>query len=169
MRGDAERCRRHIGLAEDAYAEAERAAAPAGWLANVGSRAHLFAVTGHAAAALVRRAGEDPTSEDARQRLARAVELLDPLWQARPAALCLAQLATLRLEAGDLDNGGPVARRALAAAASVHSVRLRHHLAAMRAAAAGQDAGELVAEIDGAIACDRSADRDLRTGSDPGS
>lgn len=171
VQGDVERCRRQIALAEQAYAEAERAAPPAGWLARVGGCAHLYAVTGHAAAALVRRAGGDPDAEDACQRLARAVELLDPVEQARPAALCLAQLATLRLEAGDLDSAVPVVRRALAAAATVHSVRLTHHLSAMRAAAAGRDAGALVAEID-AAAEQRLAEREPRephAGSAPGS
>lgn len=155
VRGEVDRCRRQIGMAEDAHAEAERVAVADGWLATVGTDAHLFAATGHAAAALARRLGTDRARADAQERLGRAVDLLDPRRQARPAALCLAQLATLHLEAGDFGDGVPVARRALAAAAGIRSMRLADHLAMMRAAAAGHDdddaADEVVAEIDAAM------------------
>jgi transcriptional regulator with XRE-family HTH domain len=154
--GDARACWHHIELAEDAHASVDRAAAADGWLDSVGTAAHLFAMTGHAAAALARRVGTDRTRTDAGERLNRAIELLHPQRQARPVALCLAQLATLHLEAKDLHNGVPIARRALTAAAGIRSVRLVEHLMTMRAAAAGHEGdgaiGELLVDVDAAMA-----------------
>jgi transcriptional regulator with XRE-family HTH domain len=151
VRGDAEACLRHIGQAEDAHAAA---AGSVGWLATVATPAQLYAGTGHASATLTRRTRSE-TCVDAVQRLGRAIDLLDPTGQARSAALCMAQLATLHIEAGELAEGARWARRVLDSASGIRSVRLAEHMTIMRTAA-GSHTGdatmrELAADVGAAL------------------
>lgn len=151
VRGDAEACHRHIQLAETIHATVEPTG---GWQDTIATTAHLYASTGHAAATLARRLASPADRTDARQRLTSAVEALDPASQARPAALCMAQLATLHLEAGELAGGVYWARRVLDNAGAIRSHRLAEHLAMMRTAAAthADDAAvkEIIEQIGGA-------------------
>lgn len=72
-------------------------------------------------------------------------------WSRRPQAGGR-QLATLHLQAGQLDDGHKYALRALEAATAVRSARLADHLAVLRTAAAAHhlepELAELVATID---------------------
>jgi transcriptional regulator with XRE-family HTH domain len=132
VRGDADACRRHIGLAETAHTTTQ----PIGsWQDRIATTAQLFASTGHAAATLARRLASAAARTDAQHRLSRAIDQLDTS-QSRPAALCMAQLATLHLEAGELAEGTHWARQALNIAHHIRSHRLAEHLAIMQTAAA---------------------------------
>lgn len=144
VQGDAEACRRHVELAEDAHAGS---GSGAGWQATVGTAAALHATTGHAVATLARRTGSQAARAEAYQRLGRAVDELDPDTQARAAALCRAQLATLHLEAGDLTEGVAMAQRVLAAATGIRSVRLAGHLAMLRTAAGPHTGDSAIADL----------------------
>jgi transcriptional regulator with XRE-family HTH domain len=149
-------CRRHVDLVEDCYAKATEERDTRGWLGSVCTEAHLFATTGHAAATLARRTGTETDREQARRRLTRAVELLDPASHTRARALCEARLAMLHLACDEHDAGVDWARRALAAMPRVRSARLVRHLQAIGTTASGHaDADspvlkELVADIDAA-------------------
>jgi len=148
--GDAAACRRHVGLAEEAFA----AATPEvpGWVGRLCHPAHLFATTGHAVAQLARATGADADAREARERLTHAIDEYDWFTHARAHALCTSQLAHVYLAAGELDAGVHWARQALRSATSVRSGRLDRDLLALRATAASQPdhAGtrELVAAID---------------------
>lgn len=152
MRGEERECRQHLDLAEQAHTEAATAGG-AGWLATVATPAHLYATTGHAAATLARRTGSASARAEAHQRLAAAIDHLDPAGQARTAVLCQAQLATLLLEAGDRSEGADQATRVLEAATGIRSHRLAEHLSMLRTAAAADPAtGAIVTAIDARLA-----------------
>ena len=132
-------CRQQVELAEHAQERAEAGAGGKGqsWVDQLADPVHLSAATGHAMAALALRTGEPADQRDAVQRLSRAVAGFDPHTHARARALCLAQLATLQLTAGDLDQALHWARHTLSEAAGIRSARLAHAIAGIRAAAAG--------------------------------
>jgi hypothetical protein len=100
-------------------------------------------------------------AEDARRRLATAVEELDPAIHTRAHALAATRLAVLQLTAGDLDSGACTARAALQSATWVSSARLMHSLAMLRTIAnhhPDQPTMQvLVSEIDTAIGTDNTA------------
>jgi transcriptional regulator with XRE-family HTH domain len=148
LRGDATACQRQIDLAETAHTEATISP---GWLATVASPAQLYAGTGHALATLARRTNSPAAADNARQRLAHAIGLLNPDTQARAAALCLAQLATLYIEAGELDEGERSARRVLDSSGGIRSVRLAEHLTMMRTAAGAHRDKSVMRELVAAI------------------
>lgn len=148
--GQADACRRHVGLAEAAFADASPQAP--GWVGRLCHPGRLYATTGHAMADLARVSGADADLREARQRLIDAIDTFDPWVQSRAHALCTSRLSLLLLGAGELDQGARWARQALRCAASIRSVRLDRDLAAIRAAAASHpdepSMGELVAELD---------------------
>src|SRR5690606_7611654 len=148
--------RRHIRLAEESFAAATGpAATAAGWPATISTPAHLYARTGHAAAALARRSGEDADREDARQRLTRAVEAFDPATHHRALALCAARLAYLCLDAEEYGPAAHWTGCALDALPEVRSARLARQIRGIRTAAAARAdqpaLGELAAAIDVAL------------------
>jgi transcriptional regulator with XRE-family HTH domain len=143
-RGDLEAYQRHTELAEHAHTNV---ADQEGWLATVATSAQLFAGTGHAAATLARRTRSTAAEEEARLRLTKAIDQLDPIRQARAAALCPAQLATLHLDAGELDSGLAWGRRLVAAAADVRSSRLAEHLSVLRVSATTHDNEPAIKEL----------------------
>jgi transcriptional regulator with XRE-family HTH domain len=153
---DADACRRHVDLAEDSYSQATGEGVTKEWLGSVCTEAHLYATTGHAAATLARRTGADADLLDARRRLSRAVDALDPVTHTRARALCASRLAMLDLDTGDHDQGVVWARRAMEAATEIRSARLIRHLKALHAAASGQldkpALPELAADIDAFLA-----------------
>jgi hypothetical protein len=72
---------------------------------------------------------------EAQQRLTHALDLFNPA-QARAATLCLAQLTTIYLDAGEHDQAVACGARLLEAAAGIRSGRLAEHLTMVRKAAA---------------------------------
>lgn len=148
--GEAAACRRHVGLAEEAFATAAPDAP--GWVGRLCDPAHLYATTGHAMAQLARHTGADADLRDARERLTEAIDAFDWRTHSRAHALCTSQLAVLYLVAGDRDRGVHWARQAVRCAAGIRSGRLDRGLLGIRAAAAPHpdDPGlrELVAEMD---------------------
>lgn len=138
LQGGTAACRQHIALAERAQAAAATSDTD-GWVGTVATPAQLSAATGHALATLARRTNDARARAEAQQHLARAAIDLGPD-RRRATALCLTQLATLHLEAGELDQGAEQARRALDVAAGIRSARLAEHLAALRTAASAHDA-----------------------------
>ena len=152
--------RRHIRLAEESFAEATGPAATAtGWPATTSTAAHLYARTGHAAAALARRSGAEADREDARQRLTRAVEAFDPATHHRALALCAARLALLCLDGEEYEPAAHWTRCALDALPEVRSARLVRQVRGIRTAAATRAdqpvLAELVTAIDAALGADR--------------
>jgi transcriptional regulator with XRE-family HTH domain len=136
VRGEPDACHRHVELAEHAHTTT---AGANGWLATVATAARLHASTGHAIATLARRTGSETARSDAQRRLSQAIDLLNPVAQARAVALCMAQLATLHLEAGELPEGEHWARRVLDSAGGIRSARLAEHMAMIRTAARSHD------------------------------
>lgn len=163
--------RRHIRLAEESFAAATGPAATAtGWAATFSTAAHLYARTGHAAAVLARRSGEEADREDARQRLTRAVEAFDPATHHRALALCAARLAHLCLDAEEYEPAAHWTRSALDALPEVRSARLVRQIRGLRrtvAARTDQPAVELAAAIDAVVGADAAsapADPQTRAG-----
>jgi transcriptional regulator with XRE-family HTH domain len=151
--GAADSCRRHIGLAEDAFGNADSGGA--GWLGSLCQPANLYAITGHAMAVVAQQTGSEADVTQAQQRLTRAVETFDPQTHARAAALCSTRLATIHIDAGDLKPGERWARQALTGLAGVRSARLIRALSKVRRSAAAADdpaMRELVTDIDAALA-----------------
>lgn len=150
--GDGAACRRHIELAEQAYADVDEHAP--GWVATLRHPGHLYAATGHALAALAIRHADRDAVDQARERLVKAVDAFDPSIHARALALCTTGLASLHLQTGELDQGSEWARLAIRNADGITSVRLTRDLAAIRGAAASYPdepaMEELVAEVDAA-------------------
>jgi hypothetical protein len=151
LRGEADACHRQIEVAETAQAQTQRDGA-AGWLGTVATAAHLYAGTGHALATLARRTQSTATRAQAQTRLRTAADAHDPASHTRAAALCLAQLTALHLEAGELDEGVHWGRRLLDSALGIRSRRLAEHLAVVRRAAGAHldevAVKELAAELD---------------------
>jgi transcriptional regulator with XRE-family HTH domain len=147
---NAELCRRHVVLAEQAFAAASPQAP--GWLGTLCHPAYVYAATGHAIAQLSRASREAADVEDARQRLTTAIDNFDTWTHARAHALCTSRLALLDLAADELDQGARWARQALRCSESVHSVRLERDLADIRTAAASHpddpSMRDLVTELD---------------------
>jgi hypothetical protein len=69
------------------------------------------------------------------QRLTRAIDELDATNQARATTLCMAQLTTLHLDAGELDHAVTRGRQLLEAGAGIRSHRLTEHLTTVHTAA----------------------------------
>jgi len=130
--GEAEPTVRHIGLAEQQYADVTEDNLPA-WMRQFLTDAHVFSVTGQAAFSLARTTGVG--FDDAAGRLKRALVGFGP-GRARAVALCATRLATLHLHAGHHDDGVAVARTALSAAPGLRSARILADLDDMRQAAA---------------------------------
>jgi hypothetical protein len=159
--GDPDACWRQVEQAEQAHAEARAGADPGAeaagvhWLAAVSGPGRLYAATGHAAATLARRTGSEVARGESTRRLARAVDELDPVADARAVALCAARLAAAHLDGGDAGSGAQWAWKALEAARGIRSARVTGHLLAMRTAVAANPDGpsvpELVAAIDRAV------------------
>lgn len=114
MKGDTEACVRQLRLAEQAQTKAAGGEA-AGWLATIATGAQLAAASGHALASLAGLTGSAAAREEAQHYLAQAVAGLGPD-RRRAAALCQARLATVYLEAGELEPGTRWARSAIDAA-----------------------------------------------------
>jgi transcriptional regulator with XRE-family HTH domain len=152
--GEAGGCARQIDLTEQAGEGVEQAAVP-GWMGRFQS-AHVYAMTGHAAAALALSTGADADRVEAERRLVRAVDGLDPSARARAVALCLTALAAVHLRGGDGQQAAHWTRRALRAAEPVRSARVRHGLTALRTAAAARadepPIRELVEDLDAGMA-----------------
>jgi transcriptional regulator with XRE-family HTH domain len=148
--GEAGACRRHIELADQAYADADERAA--GWVGKLRHPGHLYAATGHALAVLAIRNDAGEGVGEARERLVKAVDAFDPAVHARALALCTTRLASLHLDTGELGQGAEWARLAVRNADGITSVRLARDLAAIRKSAASHPdqpaMSELVAEID---------------------
>jgi hypothetical protein len=121
----------------------------------VANPAQLSAGTGHAAATLARLTNSTDARTDAQARLGKAIDLLDSTRQARAAALCLAQLATLHLGAGEIGEGVACGARLVALAGGIRSGRLAEHLAIVRTSAkthADETAvKQLMTDIDGLL------------------
>jgi hypothetical protein len=130
--GNTPACRRQLELAEEHQAAIEPVG---GWLGTIASRAQLHAGSGHAMATLARRTQDADVRTIARERLATAIDELDPHGHTRARALCIAQLAALQLEAGVLDEGVRWGRRLLDTATGIRSARLAEHLNQVRIAA----------------------------------
>jgi len=148
--------RQHIRLAEESFAAATGpAATDTGWLTTISTAAHLYARTGHAAAALARHTGDDADREDARQRLTQAVAAFDPATHHRALALCAARLAYLCLGAGEYGPAAEWTECALQALPQVRSARLARQIRGIRTAAAARAdqpaLGDLAAAIDAAL------------------
>ncbi|WP_248959884.1 hypothetical protein [Sphaerisporangium perillae] len=114
---------RHIGLAEEALARAEPAVAP-DWAR------HITVSPGHHDSALglaLFQLGDDARARD---RLAAALERLGES-RTRTGLRCLTRLAVLRIREGDRDTGAEQARRAVALAADVRSIRVAGDLRTM--------------------------------------
>jgi transcriptional regulator with XRE-family HTH domain len=150
--GDVDGCARQIDLTEQAGEGVDQCVVPA-WMGRF-QPAHVYAMTGHAAAALALATGTDAHRAEADRRLVRAVEGLDPAGRARALALCLATLADLHLCGGDADLAAQWTRRAAQGAEQVRSARVRHALAALQTAAAARvdepPMRELLEELDAA-------------------
>jgi transcriptional regulator with XRE-family HTH domain len=150
--GEATACRRHVGLAEEAFA----AATPdgPGWVGGLCDPAHLYATTGHAMAELARNTGDAADLREARERLTEAIDAFDWRTHGRTHALCTSQLALLYVGEGELEPGVHWARQALRCAAGIRSARVAGILLAIGAAAARSGdprMRELVGEIDAAV------------------
>lgn len=126
---DAPAVRRHIGLAEDAYAAATAATTPQ-WMTFLND-AHVYSVTGQAAFSLAHAAGTFST--DAHERLTRAITGFTG-GRARAVALCATRLARLHLDNGNLHEGETAARTALKAVPGLRSARITQDLNTMRSA-----------------------------------
>jgi transcriptional regulator with XRE-family HTH domain len=152
--GEAEACRRAIGLAERAAADADSGAP--GWLAGLAAPAHLQAATGHAMAALADTTGADSDRGEAERRLTQAIDAYDPDTHTRAHGLCVARLARVYAAADDIGHAAHWGRMAAAVATGIRSVRLDRHLNELRAAVAAHHtspmARELIDTIDAAVA-----------------
>jgi hypothetical protein len=100
--GEADACRRQIEAAEAAFDQCGRD--EPGWVGRLANPARLYAITGHALADLVERAGDDGVRGEAVDRLREAVEQFDAEVHARARALCAARLAFLRAGSSDPDE-----------------------------------------------------------------
>lgn len=74
-------------------------------MGRLANPAKLHAATGHAIADLAARTGDEGDREQATRRLTAAVDAFDADLHARAYVLCVARLARLRAESGDLDQG----------------------------------------------------------------
>lgn len=156
--GDTDQTRRQIEQAETIHTDPSQTSQEPSWVATLLRPGHLHAATGHAMATLASHTTTEAHADDARRRLAQAVEELDPAIYARAHTLAATRLAMLQLATDDPDAGARTARAALQTAAPVRSARVTHSLATLRTIASRhpdqQTTQTLITEIDNAIGAD---------------
>jgi tetratricopeptide (TPR) repeat protein len=130
--GEADQTARQIDHAETIYANPAQHTDPADWTNTLLHPGHLYAATGHAMATLAHHTGTQAHTQDARRRLAQAVDVFDPANHARAHTLAALRLATLQLVADDPDAGTRTARGVLPSATQVRSARITHALTTLR-------------------------------------
>jgi len=134
--GDANQTARQIDHAETIYADPSQSTDPADWTNTLMHPGHLYAATGHAMATLAHHTGTQAHAQDARRRLAQAVDTLNPATHTRAHTLAALRLAALQLAADDPRQGIHTATAALQTAGQVRSARITHSLTTLRTLAA---------------------------------
>jgi transcriptional regulator with XRE-family HTH domain len=152
---EADHTARQIDHAETIYADPGQSTDPADWTATLLHPGHLYAATGHAMATLAGHTGTQAHTQEARRRLAQAVDVFDPATHARTRTLAALRLATLQLVADDPEPGAHTVRVVLQTAAQIRSARITHSLTSLRTLAAHhpdqQTTQPLVSEITAVI------------------
>lgn len=167
--GDRHACLHHIERAAEAHGLADTETGD--WLGDLAHPAHLHAATGHALATLAASTGTEADRDRAVPRLTQAIHSLEATTHTRALALCTARLATVHLTSGDLDQGTHWAHYTLHHATGLHSARVHHAIATIRATATRchpeePAIQELVTRIDDPAAAHHPGrdDRDGRSG-----
>ncbi|WP_159942506.1 MULTISPECIES: helix-turn-helix transcriptional regulator [unclassified Nocardiopsis] len=148
--GDVARSRQSLRRAEDEFARADPARAPA-WIGFF-QEADLDALTGVACAALP---STTATYDEAATRLRRAVSVRGQQ-MSRSQAFELTALATAHIMGGDPDEGAKVAQQAIHAATTLRSTRVVDRLESLQRAAQTRRSNSDLAEVATAIARLRS-------------
>lgn len=142
--GEADACRQQVEAADQCQARAlpdtgdPAASTGQDWVGTVGTPGRLMAVTGHALAELAGHTGKAEHRDEAVLRLTTAIDELDRVSHARAHTFCTGRLALLHLTGDDRElatRWEDRAQQTLLDAEDIHSSRLHHDLAALRAVA----------------------------------